>query len=141
VRLEPLYRLRFRYPESWRAGDDSLYLAEGRADGRVSGRFRGANRARRLAQGDFLPQLHGAIETDDGASILLDLVGHGDPRADPQGRVVAALVHTCDDDRYAWLDRTVCAVAGEVHDGREVVLDVSALIWEPLPEYDSPHER
>src|SRR5438094_679200 len=31
VRLEPLYVLRFRYPESYRAGDERLLLAEGEA--------------------------------------------------------------------------------------------------------------
>jgi hypothetical protein len=32
VRLEPLYRLSFRYPESFRAGDELLLLTEGRAE-------------------------------------------------------------------------------------------------------------
>ena len=40
MRLEPLYVLRFRYPESFHAGDERLLLAEGEARGRVTGRFR-----------------------------------------------------------------------------------------------------
>jgi hypothetical protein len=79
VRLEPLYVLRFRYPESYRAGDERLLLAEGEARGRVTGRFRAANRARRLADGSYLPTLNGAIETEDGAAVLLTLVGYGAP--------------------------------------------------------------
>jgi hypothetical protein len=133
VRLEPLYRLTFRYPESFRAGDERLLVAEGRAEGRVSGRFRGANRARQRADGTYLPTLSAAIETDDGAQILLALTGHGAPRAEPQGRVVAAVVHTAEGD-YAWLNDVLGVVAGEVRD-REVVLDVSELVWEP-PRYD-----
>ena len=47
MRLEPLYRVTFRYPEAFRAGDELLLIAQGRVEGRVEGRFRGANRARR----------------------------------------------------------------------------------------------
>jgi hypothetical protein len=132
VRLEPLYRLTFRYPESRRTADEMLLFAEGRAEGRLSGEFRGANRARRLPRGGYLPELHGAIRTDDAATVLLTLTGHGDPEADPDGRVIAAVVHSTDAEHYAWLDGTVAAVAGEVRGGREVVLDVAELVWEPL---------
>jgi hypothetical protein len=138
MRLEPLYRLTFRYPESWRAGDETLLIAEGRADGRLSGRFRAANRARRLPAGDFLPHVAGAVETTDGASVLVDLTGNGRP---DEGRVVGAALHFTDDERYAWIDRVVCAVVGEVRGGREVVLDVARIVWEPLAEYDSTHEH
>jgi len=48
MRLEPLYRIRFTYPESWAVGLDGgwqqmFFLAEGRCEGLVTGRFRGAN--------------------------------------------------------------------------------------------------
>jgi hypothetical protein len=135
VRLEPLYRLTFRYPESFRAGDEWLLLGEGRAEGRLAGRFRSANRPRRLDDRSFVPALAGAVETDDGATIVLDLTGHGHPE---RGRVVAAAVHFTDDARYAWIDRAVCAVAGEVREGREIVLDVAEIVWEPLGDYSSP---
>ncbi|MGH2996136.1 MAG: hypothetical protein ACRDM9_07460, partial [Gaiellaceae bacterium] len=99
-----------------------------------AGRFRGANRASRRSDGSFAPSLHGAIETDDGATILLHVTGYGRPDARPRGRVVGALTHATDDERYAWLDGAVCAVAGEVRGGREIVLDVAELVWEPLPD-------
>jgi len=132
VRLEPLYRLVFRYPEPFRAGDELLLLAEGRSEGRLAGRFRGANRARRREDGTWVPDLQGAVVTDDGATVLLHLTGRGSPRAEPVGRVVAAVTHVCADERYSWLDGAVCAVAGEVREGREIVLDVAELVWEPL---------
>jgi hypothetical protein len=52
MRLEPLYRIRFAYPESWAVGLDGgwqqlFFIAEGRCEGAVTGRFRGANFARR----------------------------------------------------------------------------------------------
>jgi hypothetical protein len=132
MKLEPLYRLTFSYPESWDAGPDRYLIAEGRCEGRVAGRFRGSNRARRRPKsGGWLPHLDGAIETDDGASILLMLTGQADPRADPNGRIVASIVHTAERN-YAWLNSTLGVVCGEVRGGREIVLDVAELVWEPL---------
>ena len=63
LRLEPLYRVRFTYPEGWVVGleggwEQHLYLAEGRCEGSISGRFRGANfPQRRTAEGPFRPDL------------------------------------------------------------------------------------
>ena len=137
MRLEPLYRLTFRYPESWQTSAEFVGIADGRADGRLAGRFRGANRARRLADGTFLPDLSGVIATDDGATVLLRLGGYGRPDVEPTGQVVAAVTHATDDSRYAWLDGVLGAVAGEVH-GKEIVLDVAEVVWERL-DYDVPH--
>jgi hypothetical protein len=68
------------------------------------------------------------IRTDDGASILWHLTGYGWPE---NGRVVATVKHTTDDERYAWLNDVLCAVNGTVA-RRDVVLDVSEMVWEPL---------
>ena len=48
MRVEPLYRICFSYPESWAVGLDGgwqqmFFIAEGRCEGWVTGRFRGAN--------------------------------------------------------------------------------------------------
>lgn len=48
MRLEPLYQIRFTYPQSWMVQleggwEQHLYLAEGRCEGGIRGRFRGAN--------------------------------------------------------------------------------------------------
>jgi hypothetical protein len=61
VRLEPLYRVRFSYSGGWGAdlaepdSAEGLYffLAEGRCEGRISGRFRGANHPSRRSDGTF----------------------------------------------------------------------------------------
>jgi hypothetical protein len=132
VRLEPLYRLTFRYPESWQTSTDFLGIADGRVEGRVAGRFRGVNRARRLPDGTYLPDLNGAIATEDGAAVLVRLTGYGWPDAEPSGRVLAAVTHLTDDGRYDWLNGALGAVAGEVRGGREIVLDVAEVVWEPL---------
>jgi hypothetical protein len=118
VRLDPLYRITFRYPEAYRGADELLLIAQGRVEGaRVSGRFRGANRARRRDDGTFLPDLSGAIVTEDGANVLVRLTGYGHPEGDP-GRVLAALTHSTADERYAWLNEVLGVVAGEVRGGR-----------------------
>ena len=48
MRLEPLYRIRFVYEEDWMVGleegwEQHLFFAEGRCEGSITGRFRGAN--------------------------------------------------------------------------------------------------
>jgi hypothetical protein len=143
VRLESLYRVAFTYPEHWHAVIDAdgggeglhFFIAEGRCEGRISGRFRGANHPRRRTDGTYLPDFQGAIETDDGATLLFDLRGYG--RAYPVGRreVVGTVTHVSGDERYRRLNDVVCVLAGEVRPGdgeTEIVLDVAELVWEPL---------
>jgi hypothetical protein len=87
MRLEPMYRIRFTYPDGWAVGleggwQQHLYFAEGRCEGVLAGRFRAVNYPqRRTATGPFCPDLRGVIETDDGAIVLVELRGYG--RAHP----------------------------------------------------------
>ena len=142
MRLEPLYRVTFRYPEHWHvalAGPDGaesqhFFIAEGRCEGRIAGRFRGANHPRRRTDGAYLPDFKGAIETDDGATILFDYRGYGRAYPEKRRQVVASATHVSDDERYRWLNDVVCAIAGEVRprdDGTDIVLEVAELVWEP----------
>jgi hypothetical protein len=147
MRLEPLYRLRFTYPEDWSVGleggwEQHLFLAEGRCEGSISGRFRGANFPyRRTPEGPYCPDVRAAIETDDGATILVELRGYG--RAYPVGRrqIVGSVLHVSDDDRYRRLNDVVCACVGEVRrpadpdrDDTDLVIDVAELVWEPIAD-------
>jgi hypothetical protein len=142
----PLYTLRFRYPEEGRAatvagGEQELFfLAEGHADGQLTGHFRGPNHPRRRADGTYRMNLQGAIETDDGAEVILDYQGYG--RAYPVGRrqVVGAAWHFSEHARYKRLNDCVCVIAGEVRRPSpdatqadvELVFEVAELIWEAL---------
>jgi hypothetical protein len=147
MRLEPLYRIRFTYPESWavelEGGWQQLFfLAEGRCEGSITGRFRGANFPRREgAAGWFRPDFRAVIEADDGAVIMVEWHGYG--RRYPPGRrqVVGAVVHSADRDPYRRLNDVVCVCAGEVRapstPGQpepDLVLDVAELIWEPITD-------
>ena len=144
MRLEPLYRIRFTYPEEWMVGleggwEQHLFLAEGRCEGSITGRFRGANFPRRRTEtGPFRPDFRAVIETDDGATIMFELHGYG--RAYPVGnrQVVGTATHVSGDERYRWLNDVVCALAGEVRaqpepGATEIVLDVAELVWEEIP--------
>ena len=148
MRVERLYRLTFSYPESWfvelegERGIESEHflIAEGRAEGRIAGRMRGANHPRRRTDLTYLPDFNGVIETDDGATILFHLQGRGRP---DEGQIVGFATHVAGDERFRWLNDSVCALVGAIkpEDGRtDIVLDVAQLVWEPLPErprYDS----
>ena len=145
MRLQHLYRIRFRYPESWEVQleggwEQHSYLADGRCEGAITGRFRAANfPVRRTAEGPFVPDLRGVIETDDGATVLFEAHGYG--RAYPAGRrqIVASVMHLSDHPSCRRLNDVVCVGVGEVRSsedadrpGVELVLDVAELIWEPI---------
>jgi Protein of unknown function (DUF3237) len=147
MRLEPLYRMRFTYPEEFGVdlagpgGTESLWYfrLEGRCEGRISGNLQGVNHPRRRTDHTFVPDTQGVIETDDGAVILFDCHGYG--RSYPPGKrqIVISQTHMTDDERYKWLNDVVCVGTGEVRtadDGASTVLvvDIAELIWEPISE-------
>ena len=146
MRLEPLYRVRFTYSDGWGAdfagpdGDECkfFFLAQGRCEGRISGRFRGANHPNRRGDGTFLPDFQGVIETDEGAELLFDYRGYG--RAYPVGRrqIVATGTHLSEDERYRWLNDSLSVGVGEVRsqpdESTELVVEWAELVWEPLEE-------
>jgi hypothetical protein len=141
MKLERLYRVRFEYePEQGGVELEGglqafFFLAEGRCEGGITGRMRGANHPQRRPDGTFCPDFQGVIETDDGATIFFDWHGYG--RSYPPGRrqIVAGATHLADDERYARLDDVVCAIEGEVRaredrSGVDLVIDVYELVEE-----------
>jgi hypothetical protein len=99
MRLEPLYRVGFTYPESWAVGLDGgwqqmFFLAEGRCEGAVTGRFRGANFPRKEgAAGPFRPDFRAVIETDDGAVIMVEWHGYGRAYPPERRQIVGSVFH------------------------------------------------
>lgn len=136
MKLEPLYRVAFSYPEHYAVSGPEVrgvYFAEGTCTGRLAGRFRGMNHPRLRAEDDvYLPDFQGMIETEDGARIAFDYRGFG--RARDYGReVVGTAFHSTGDDRYAWLNDAVCVLAGEARE-RAIRLEIAELVFEPLAE-------
>ena len=145
MRLEPLYRITFTTPEAWKVGVEgangterqSFLIAEGRSEGRLSARYRGANFPRTRTDGTLLPDFRGVLESDDGATVLFSWHGYAIPRPGSRLELVGSMTHVTEDERYRRLNDVVCALAGEVRpsadgNGYEVVLDVAELVWEPL---------
>jgi uncharacterized protein DUF3237 len=133
LRLEPLYTVTFSYPEHYfTRGPDTLglFFAEGRVEGQLSGRFRGANHARLRSDDVYVPDFHGVIETDDGALLAFHL--NGLARKVAYGReVTGTIVHTTGSERYAHLNDAVCVLAGEAR-RHDIRLEVAEVRWEPV---------
>lgn len=145
MRLEVLYTVTFTTPEAWSvevAADGGIegrgfLLAEGRSTGRLSARYRAANFPRKRADGALVPEFRGALETDDGGTILFEWQGLAVLTDSGMRRLLGSLVHITDDPRHLWLNDRVCAVEGEVRPrtdgpGFEVVFEVSEMVWEGL---------
>lgn len=152
MRLEPLYRVTFSTPEHWSVrleGKDgseehSFLIAEGRSTGRLSARYRAANVPRRRTDGILTPDFRGVLETDDGATILIEWSGFTRTGQSGARELVGRMTHLTDDPRYAWLNDRQCAVAGEVRpraegEGFDVVIEVAELVWEPLEDAELAH--
>ena len=136
MRLEPLYRIRFSYVENWEvAGPDTQFfgIAEGRCEGGITGRFRGANAPRRRSDDVYLPDFHAVIETEDGATVVIHLTGFGRASGERARQVVGAITHLSADAPYDRLNDAQCVLAAESRD-KEIVVDVAELIWEPLAD-------
>ena len=147
MRLEWIYRVRFTYPEGWAVGlaggwEQHLYIAEGRCEGAIRGRFRGANfPQRRTPEGPFVPDIRAAIETDDGATIMFECHGYGRPYPPGRRQIVGSVLHSTSAEDYQRLNDVVCVCAGEVRTHEDpdrpspdLVIDVAELVWEPLAE-------
>jgi hypothetical protein len=145
MRLEPFYRVTFTTPESWTvtreggsgAEGQSFLIAEGRAEGRLSARYRAANYPRRRVDGALEPEFRGALETDDGATVLFHWEGLASLTDSGMRQLLGTIQHVSDDERYRWLNDRVCAVEGEVRprrddSGFDVVLEVSEMVWEAV---------
>jgi hypothetical protein len=145
VQLQPLYRATFTTPERWAvevAGThgtevQDFLIAEGRTQGRLSARLRGSNYPRRRADGTLLADFRGALDTDDGATILFSWHSYARPGAADRKEIVGSITHVTGNERYAWLNNALCAMTGEERsrkdgEGFEVIFDVAELVWEPL---------
>ena len=133
MRLEPLYTVRFSYPEHYLSrGADTLglFFAEGRVEGTVNGRFRGLNHARLRSDDVYVPDFHGVIETDDGALLAFHLRGLA--RKSSYGReVTGTIVHNTGSERYWRLNDAVCVLAGQARRD-DIRIEVAELVWEPM---------
>lgn len=106
--------------------------------------------------------IQGFIQTEDSALIMLDYQGYGrsfdrsqelyglahttNPATRLRRQVVGFARHTTDNEKYKWLNDTVCSISGEVRVPMDIpsgqlkqadvklVFDVAELVWEPPSE-------
>jgi hypothetical protein len=138
MRLEHIFDLELRYEGEYvvvrpYGGRDGVGYASGtgHATGpRLKGSVRFSNNPRVRGDGVLLADLAGAIATDDGARIVFSLNGLG--RKDENGRsfsVALAMALESDDERYAWVNETLCVAEATVV-GRRVTMHVHRLLGE-----------
>jgi hypothetical protein len=85
---------------------------------RLRGTVRWTNFPHRRSDGAMLPNLTGAIVTDDGARLLFAQQGRTVWVETPQGRIGSQLVwmlFETADERYRWLNDVLCVQEGKVH--------------------------
>ena len=144
MRLVPLYSCTFAPTEHWRVAlrgdggveEQGFLLVEGRSQGRIMARLRAANYPRKRTDGTVTPDFRGVLETDDGATVVFEWHGYGRTPDDGSRPLLGSITHLSDDERYAWLNDTLCVLTGDVRPQPEggfiVVIEVSELVWEPI---------
>jgi hypothetical protein len=117
----------------------------------LTGEFQGANHPHRRIDKTFAMNMQGFIKTDDGALIMTDYKGYGRSVVTTSAKykfrqVVGSAWHVTDNEKYRWLNDSVCAISGEVRRPVDVspedvkqgdvklVFSVPEIVWEPLPE-------
>lgn len=124
MRLDPLCELEAAYRES-SFGQKFVLMkpygneggsAYGELDGTIQGeKLRGAlrltNHPRRRSDGAMLPDANGLIKTHDDALVLVSMQGRTVP-TEAGGRQLLSVLFETDDERYKWLNNTVCVLEG-----------------------------
>ncbi|HEU4330102.1 MAG TPA: DUF3237 family protein [Lapillicoccus sp.] len=125
MRLEPLCAFDLRYTEEFHLarpyGNESgtgWGVGDGRVSGeRLAGTARWSNQPERRGDGAMLPNARGVVVTDDGAEVLFSLTGRTvfvDRLGEEVGRQLLLVLLESEDERYAWLNNTVCVGDGLV---------------------------
>lgn len=80
---------------------------------RLSGRLRWVNHPHRRSDGAMLPDAHGVILTDDGATLLFSLQGRTMFVGD-QGQQLLRVLFETTAERYRWLNSALCVLEGQI---------------------------
>ncbi len=98
---------------------------EGAATGtRLTGTVQWSNHPTGRGDGAMQPRARGVISTPDGAEVLMDLTGRtvfAERDGDTVGRQLLMTLFESDDDRYSWLNNTVCMTEGAIDPERMVM--------------------
>lgn len=95
----------------WGVGDGTV------TGGRLNGTVQWSNQPRRRGDGAMLPNARGVITTGEGAEVLFDLTGRTvwvERGNETVGRQLLMALFEAADERYAWLNNTVCIAEGVI---------------------------
>jgi hypothetical protein len=114
-REEPTYEGKFLLVRPY-GGEEGTGYGEG--DGtltgpKLQGKAHWVNHPHRRSDGAMLPDVHGVILTDDGAQILFTLQGRTFFE-DDTGKQLLHTTFEAEDERYRWLNRSVCVLEGVI---------------------------
>lgn len=93
--------------------------AYGEGDGwvkgkQLQGKARWVNHPHCRSDGVWLPNLHGVIQTEDGASILFSLHGRTKFTAGGEGHQLLTTILETGNERYQWLNDSLCVLEGVI---------------------------
>jgi hypothetical protein len=99
-------------------------IGEGTASGeRLSGTVQWSNQPRRRGDGTMLPNARGVITTAEAAEVFFDLTGRTafvDRDGEKVGRQLLMTLFESEDERYSWLNDTVCMTEGAIDMARGI---------------------
>jgi hypothetical protein len=78
---------------------------------KLTGSIRLANHPRRRSDGLMLPDAQGVIKTHDNALVLVSMQGRT-VFTEVGGRQLLSVLFETEDERYKWLNNTVCILEG-----------------------------
>ena len=80
---------------------------------RLAGAAHWVNHPHRRSDGAMLPDAHGVIRTEDGATVLFQLQGRTFFE-NQTGKQLLTVLFDADDPRYAWVNESYCVLEGVV---------------------------
>jgi len=97
-------------------------LVYGEGDGtvegpRLTGKLRWVNHPRQRSDAVVLPDVHGIIRTKDDAVVLFSLQGRT-VFQDGKGVQLLTVLFDAEDERYRWLNNTLCVLEGVIQSRR-----------------------
>ncbi len=115
-RSESFYQGKFVVARPYDSQEAEAY---GEGDGwvkgeRLQGIARWVNHPHCRSDGVWLPNLHGVIQTEDGASILFSLQGRTKFMADDKGHQLLTTIFQTEDEGYQWLNDSICVLEGVI---------------------------
>jgi hypothetical protein len=123
MRLDPLCTMELRYTGDFhvvRPYGNEAGIGWGMGEGVVTGERLGgvaqwSNQPARRGDGVMLPNARGVIATSEDAEVMFDLTGRTvfiERNGEEVGRQLLTVMFESENDRYAWLNNTVCVGDG-----------------------------